>query len=212
MNNMEKIKVVLADDHKVFLDGLESIFRGHEEIEVVGLATHGQQVLSLVRSCQPQVVVLDIGMPGLDGVEATRRIIQEFPSVSILILSVNGEIAYIRKLKEMGVHGYLLKETDKWELERAVKILSSGGMYFSAAVREIESLAKTRSGEAQPVEFTKKEKLVLGGLAKGWGNEEIANDLAVQVSTIETHLKNIREKTGISGQRALVKYAIEGGY
>ena len=207
---MKKISIILADDHRVFLEGLEAMFNNHPDIVVVGTATHGDQVLALLRSHpETQVVVLDIGMPGMDGVATTRQILQHHRDVAILILSMHGEHAYVRSLRELGVHGYLLKEDDKSELEAAIKALADGREYFS---KKVTGIARTIPPVQEPVlvvKFTKRETEVMNGLAEGWDNQRIADEMCVENSTVETHLKSIRVKTGLGSARALVKFAIE---
>jgi DNA-binding NarL/FixJ family response regulator len=209
---MKKISIILADDHKVFLDGLEAMFKVHPDIEIVGTATQGAQVLSLLRTIPTQVVVMDISMPGKDGVETSRQILEDHPDVAILILSMHGEHAYVKSLREMGVHGYLLKEEDKSELEAAIKALAAGREYFSRKVIEISRSIKTSTAVAEEVKFTKRESEVMNGLSKGWENQKIADAMGVEMSTVETHLKSIRVKTGLGSARALVKYAIDRGF
>lgn len=209
---MKKIRIILADDHLVFLEGLEAVFKIHPNIEVVGRATHGDQVLSLLRTVDAQVVVLDISMPGKDGVETTKEILKSFPDVAILILSMHGEQAYVRNLRELGVHGYLLKEEDKSELESAVMALACGKEYFSSKVVGIARSPKPALDSEENVKFTKRETEVMNGLAEGWENQKIADAMTVEISTVETHMKSIRAKTGLGSARALVKYAIHKGY
>lgn len=209
---MKSISVILADDHRVFLEGMEAMFKNHPDIEVVGTATHGEQVLSLLRTVPAQVVVLDIGMPGMDGVATTRKILAHHRDVAILILSMHGEHAYVRNLREIGVHGYLLKEDDKSELEAAIKALAYGREYFSRKVTEIARAIPPAAGPESDVKFTKRESEVMNGLAEGWDNQRIADEMCVENSTIETHLKKIRFKLDLSSARALVKWAIDHGY
>jgi two-component system nitrate/nitrite response regulator NarL len=207
---MSKIQIIIADDHKVVLDGLEAMINTQSDIEVVGRAIQGEQVLSLLRTVPAQVVVLDIGMPGLDGVETARQILEKHPQVAILILSMHGEHAYVRNLRELGVQGYLLKEEEGTEVLNAIRALADGREYFSRKVIEISRSIK--STHAWEIKFTKRETEVLHGLAHGWENHRIADDMGVEVSTVETHLKSIRVKTSLGSARALVRYAIDNGY
>jgi DNA-binding NarL/FixJ family response regulator len=209
---MKKIRILLVDDHRVFLDGLEAMFRDHLDIEVVGTATSGKQALAMLKAAQPDVLVLDIGLLDMSGVDVAKEVLKQFPDVAILVLSMHGEQAYVRNLRDLGVHGYLLKEADKAELEAAIKALGDGREYFSRQVTEIFRTAKTGASTTQEVKFTKREMGVLDGLAQGWENQAIADQMGVEVSTVETHLKSIRVKTGLSSARALVKYAIDAGF
>ncbi len=209
---MKKISTILADDHRVFLEGLEAVFRNHPDIEVVGTATSGHQVMALLRTIPTQVVVLDIGMPEMNGVETTKEILKSFPNTAILILSMHGEHAYVKNLRELGVHGYLLKEEDKSELEAAIKALASGREYFSRKVIEISRSVSPRPEANEDVKFTRRETEVMNGLAEGWENQKIADAMGVEMSTVETHLKSIRVKTSLGSARALVKFAIDRGF
>ncbi len=209
---MKKINIILADDHRVFLEGLEAVFKIHPDIEVVGTATHGAQVLALLRTIPVEVVVLDIGMPGMDGVETAKEILKNFPDVAILILSMHGEHAYVKNLRELGVHGYLLKEEDKSELEAAIKALAAGREYFSRKVTEIARTPKPVEVQGEMPKFTRRETEVMNGLAEGWENQKIADAMTVEISTVETHMKSIRAKTGLGSARSLVKYAIDLGF
>jgi two-component system, NarL family, nitrate/nitrite response regulator NarL len=210
---MSTVNIVIADDHKVVLDGLEAILRTQPDFEVVGRAIHGEQVLALLRSRTVNVVVLDIAMKdGMDGVETARQILDKHTHVSVLMLSMHGEYAYVRNLKDLGVHGYLLKEEEGTELIAAVRALADGREYFSRKVNEISRSMNPSKSTVGEVKFTKREKEVLAGLAQGWENQRIADGMGVEISTVETHLKSIRVKTGIGSGRGLVRFAIDGGF
>lgn len=210
---MNKIHIIIADDHKVVLDGLEAMLGAQPDIEVVGRATHGEQVLSLLRTVAVDVVVLDISMPGrIDGVETARQILETHPHVAILILSMHGEHAYVRNLRDMGVQGYLLKEEEVTEVVAAIKALADGREYFSRKVIEIARSVRNSQATAGEIKFTKRETEVLHGLARGWDNQRIADDMGVEISTIETHLRSVRAKTGLGSGRALVRWTIDQGY
>lgn len=209
---MNKIKVLLADDHKVFLDGLESVLCIEPEFEIVGVATHEKQVMGFLRSTTPHVLVLDISMPGVDGIEIAQQVLKQYPDIAILMLSFSAEASHILKLREMGVQGYLIKSSDSSEVKAAIRALANGQEYFSREVLEIARASRQKVTAPSPLQFTKKEEEVLDGLAEGWDNHKIADEMTVEMSTVDTHLKNIRHKLEIGSARALVKYAIENGY
>jgi DNA-binding NarL/FixJ family response regulator len=209
---MNRIKIILADDHKVFLDGLESVFQGEQEFEIVGVATHDKQVMGILRSTQPDVLVLDISMPGVDGIEVARQVMEQYPNVAIMMLSFSAEPSHILKLREMGIQGYLIKSSDSSEVKLAIRTLANGQEYFSREVLEIARAGKQRKQEPLSLKFTKKEEDVLDGLAEGLDNQQIADQMQVEISTVETHLKNIRTKSGLPGARALVRFAMLNNY
>lgn len=209
---MKKIRVILADDHKVFLEGLEAILKDHPDIEIVGTAHHGHTVLALLRTTIVDVVLLDISMPELDGIETTKIILRDFPDVKILILSMHSDPTYVRNLRDLGVHGYLLKEADRTELEEAIKTLDKGREFFSIKVTQIARSSPKTLGQETDIKFTKRETEVMNGLAEGWENQKIADAMHVEMSTVETHLKSIRAKTGLGSARALVRWAIDHGF
>lgn len=209
---MEKIKVILADDHTVVLDGLQAVLREQSDIEVVGIATHGEQALALLRSSEPDVVVLDISMPGLNGKDTARDILKKHPKTKVLILSMHSEYSFIRALREMQVHGYLLKGSSSKELLDAIRSLAAGRDYFSREVNDIyRNGPKSESSGVMP-HFTKREKEVLGWLAKGLDNPDIADKMCVGLATVESHMRSLRSKVNQSGARALVVFAIENGF
>jgi two-component system, NarL family, nitrate/nitrite response regulator NarL len=209
---MNKIKVLLADDHKVFLDGLESVLALEPEFEIVGVATHDKQVMGILRSSTPNVMVLDISMPGVDGIEIAQQVLRQYPDVAILMLSFSAEASHIIKLREMGVQGYLIKSSDSSEVKKAIRTLANGQEFFSSEVLAIARAGRNKATITSPLQFTRKEEEVLDGLAEGWDNHKIADEMTVEMSTVETHLKNIRHKTEIGSARALVKFAIDNGY
>ncbi|MFN8396600.1 MAG: response regulator transcription factor [Bacteroidia bacterium] len=209
---MEKIKVILADDHTVVLDGLQAVLRDQPDIEVVGIATHGEQALALLRSTEPDVVVLDISMPGLNGKDTAREILKKHPKTKVLILSMHAEYSYIRALREMHVHGYLLKGSSSKEVLDAIRSLAEGRDYFSREVNEIYRTGPKPTSNGEMPHFTKREKEVLSWLAKGLDNPDIADKMCVGLATVESHMRSLRSKINQSGARALVVFAIENGF
>jgi DNA-binding NarL/FixJ family response regulator len=198
---MKKIKTILADDHCVFLETLEVAFANHPMIEVVGTATNGNRVISLLDIIPADVVVLDISMPEKNGIETAREILKKFRRTKVLLLSMINDYTYIKNVKGIGVHGYLHKGASKSELESAIIAVGLGGEFFKLPV----------PGPRPPVDpndFTPREWQVLGYFAKGWGNPQMATALDIKTSTVDEHIKNIRLKTGLGSARELVWFAI----
>ena len=208
---MEKIKMILADDHQLFMEGLEAMFNEHPKIKIVGKATQGGQVIALLEADDNvDVIVMDISMPGLNGLETTRRIRKNYPEIAVLILTQYDERSYIKGLIDLGVRGYVLKKETGQKLTEAILSVADGNIYFSKRVIEV-----AWSPERNPTViegFTQRERDVLHCLAMAWDNNKIAAKLAVKASTIDAHLKGIRAKSGLGTGRELVRFAICQGY
>lgn len=206
------INVLIADDHKIVLDGLSSIISSHEQMSVVCEATNGRQVLDMLATKEVDVAVLDIEMPELNGVELTKIMVDKYPQIRILILTMYNEIGFIRRVIEAGAHGYVLKEHGKYELIEAILKIHSGEEYFGVDVANtlISSMKSTTiNGE---IKLTKREIEVLKLIANGKTTPIISNELFIAHTTVETHRRNLIEKTGVSNSKGLVKFAIENGY
>lgn len=206
------IKIIIADDHQIVLDGLVSIIHNDNEVEIIAMALNGTQVIELLQKNEVDIVVLDIEMPLMDGVETTRIIRKDYPNVKILILTMYNEIGFIRRIVEVGAHGYILKNKGKEELVSAIKTIYNGEEYFGEAVTKtmVSSMrVKDISGE---IRLTKKEIEVLRLIACGDTTPIISEKLFIAHSTVETHRRNLIEKTGAKNSKGLVKFAVEKGY
>ncbi|MDY8136081.1 response regulator transcription factor [Aquimarina sp. 2201CG5-10] len=206
------IKIIIADDHRIVLEGLSSLVELANDIKIVGLANNGQEIIDLLNSQEVDIVVSDIEMPIMDGVEVTRSIRNQFPKVKILILTMYSSIGFIRKILEIGAHGYILKNKGKEELIDAIKTIYDGGEYFGREIEKTlrESLKKENVFDI--VKLTKREIDVLKLIAKGDTTPIISEKLFIAHSTVETHRRNLIEKTGVKNSKGLVKYAFENGY
>jgi len=212
VDNM-KIRVVLVDDHPLVLDGISARLEGEESLEVVGMANDGKQALKLAAEVKPDVVLMDVSMPVMNGFEATERFREEQPGIKVLILSMHDDREYIVKLIKCGAAGYVLKDVSSEELISAIETIYRGGTYFSsgasqALFSQFEQVAPVAVEEEQEP-LTGREKDVLKLVAEGNSNKEIARELDISVRTVETHRQNIKNKLDIHTAAGLTRYAIE---
>ncbi|WP_299273554.1 response regulator transcription factor [uncultured Psychroserpens sp.] len=205
------IKIVIADDHEIVLDGLTSLISPNDGIEIVGKANNGKDVIPIIRENDIDVAVLDINMPKMDGVELTNYIRSEFPNVKILILTMYKEVKFIKRVLEVGAHGYILKNKGKEELVTAIQTVYEDGEYIGDDIKDalISSLRSTNVyGQ---IRLTQREKEVLKLIAKGLSTPKIAAQLSRAESTINSHRKHLIEKTGVKNSKELIIFAIENG-
>jgi DNA-binding NarL/FixJ family response regulator len=209
------IQVLLVDDHKMMREGLRALMSGVPDIKVVGEASDGRTALDLVRTLAPDVVVLDVGMPELNGVETARRIRAEHKRVKVIALSTHSDKRYVHHMLEAGACGYVLKMGAHEELVRAVRAASQGRTYLSP---EIAGYIVERStqphGVSAPSAFSmlgSREREVLQLVAEGKTSGETAKQMHISVKTVETHRRNIVQKLGLHGTAELTKYAIREG-
>jgi len=209
-------RIVLADDHVMFRQGIKRIIEETEGLEVVGEASDGFELLQLLKNLQPDMVLLDISMPNIRGIEATREIKSLYPNVKVLILTMHRKKEYLYHAISAGAQGYLLKEDSDVELFSAVKTIRKGSFYVTRllAGELAEDIAHMYKGNAelpsQPL--TTREREVLKLIAEGKSNKEIANLLFISARTAENHRANIMRKLNLSKTADIVKYAILKGY
>jgi two-component system response regulator NreC len=210
---MEKIRVFLVDDHTVVRQGLRRILESDEEIEIVGEAGDGRTAIDLVQKLRPHVVVMDVAMPELNGIEATRQILKRVEGAKVLVLSMHGDDVYVRQALKAGARGYLLKDSEDLDLIKAVKAVRAGGSFFSPPVSKVVLsgyLGDKVDGDAEDsvARLTDREREVLQLIAEGKTNKEVAHALTVSVNTVETHRKHIMEKLDLHNTAELVRFAI----
>jgi two-component system response regulator NreC len=210
---MEKIRVFLVDDHTVVRQGLRRILESDEEIEIVGEAGDGRTAIDLVQKLRPHVVVMDVAMPELNGIEATRQILKRVEGAKVLVLSMHGDDVYVRQALKAGARGYLLKDSEDLDLIKAVKAIRAGGSFFSPPVSKVVLsgyLGDKVDGDAVDgvARLTDREREVLQLIAEGKTNKEVAHALSVSVNTVETHRKHIMEKLDLHNTAELVRFAI----
>lgn len=210
------IKVLIADDHKIVLDGLVSLINEHRDMNVVGQATDGRSVVTLAMETDPDVVVMDLTMPILNGIDATRMIIQNAPDIRVIALSMHSEKRFIRAALKAGASGYLVKENAFDELVSAIRAVKDSKNYLCPVATKIMMLdylhhIKAEGNFTDRDILTPREREILQLLAEGRKTREIAGDLNVSVKTVETHRKNIMDKLDVRSIAELTRYAIREG-
>jgi two-component system NarL family response regulator len=209
------IRILLADDHQMLRDGLSSILASENDLEVVGEAGDGRTAVSMSRTLVPDVVVMDIAMPDLNGVEATRQIKRENPNVKVVALSMYPDRRYVIGMLEAGASGYVLKASAYDELSRAVRVVSQGKKYLSPDITGVVVDANVRSAPTADTSPYKtlgpREREIVQLLAEGHTSPQIAQQLHISTATVDTHRRNIMKKLGIHTVVELTKYAIREG-
>lgn len=211
---MKPIRVVLADDHALVRAGIRSLLKELEGVQVVGEATDGREAFQLVKRKQPDIVLMDIAMPGMNGLEAARRILKVYPEVRVVILSMHANEEYVRQALRVGVSGYLIKDAATSELEIAVRAVSRGETYLSpAAAKHVVRKYKQRlAGRVRAYDrLTPRQREILQLIAEGRTTKEIASILDISLKTAETHRIQLMERLDIRDVAGLVRYAIRIG-
>ena len=210
-----KIRVLLVDDHAIIREGLRSLLEKQPEMEVVADTDDGRKAFEFVRELLPDIIIMDITMRGLNGIEATRRIIAEFPAVKVIALSIHSKRRYVADMLSAGASGYILKECLFDELVQAIKAVVAGGRYLSPKITDVvvSDYVKHLSATADsPFEALKtREREVLQLVAEGKSTKQIALDLHVSTKTIEANRRQIMEKLDIHSVAELTKYAVREG-
>ena len=200
------IKLILADDHKLFREGVRSILENVDEIQIVDEVDNGRALINSLRVKQTDMVILDISMPGISGIEACRLIHKAYPCLKILILSMHGEESFVRSAIEAGASGYLPKEIDHTELIEAILTINKGGSYFS---KDISSKLISSFLTKDKQHLTPREKEIIVLVCDGLSNKEIADKLSISVRTVDCHKNNILQKLGLKSSVDLVKYGLK---
>jgi DNA-binding NarL/FixJ family response regulator len=209
------VKIILADDHRIMREGLRALLEKEAGIEVIAEADNGRTTVELSRELNPDVVVIDIGMPDLNGIDATRQIVSEAPAVKVIALSMHSDRKFVREMLSAGASGYLLKDSAFEELGTALATVINNQTYLSPKIAD--TVVKDYLGKVEPKEskvspaLTKREREVLQLIAEGKTTKDIASQLYVSIKTIETHRKQIMDKVGLNSVAELTKYAIREG-
>jgi DNA-binding NarL/FixJ family response regulator len=207
------IKVILVDDHKMFREGLKFALSQMDGIEVIGEASDGKQFLEVLEHKKPDVVLMDISMPKMDGVEATENALRIDPEIKIITLSMFSDADYYQKMVSVGTKGFLVKETGIEELKNAIQIVHEGGTYFSQQLLQniISNISNptVRSSRTKVVDLTRREEEVLELICKGYSNKEVADALFISQKTVEGHKSNLMEKTNTKSAINLMLFAIK---
>ncbi len=207
------IRIIIADDHKIVRDGLSLLIERQHGLELVGQAENGRKAVELVREKQPDVVIMDLSMPEMNGIDAASEIVEENPRCKVIILSMHADKRFVNGALQAGVSGFLLKECAFKELNNAVQAVCNNQTYLSPQVAHtvINDYRMHLLSANKEEKLTTRERAVLQLLAEGYSTREIASKLNVSVKTIEARRRNIMDKLGISSVAGLVKYAIREG-
>ena len=204
-----KIKLIIADDHLLFIDGLQSLLKDEEQISVVDIANDGKELLDILQKQTPDTILLDINMPKLNGLEATKYIKHSHPSIKIIILSTYNEDHLVEKSKEYGANGYLLKNCTKAELLQSIFLVSAGHSCFPYRDPKTSNEFDTSDNFLKSYDLTKREVEIIQLIKTHHTNQQIADKLFLSIYTVETHRKNIMHKLGFKHPSALMKFILE---
>ncbi|MEP4533621.1 MAG: response regulator transcription factor [Cyclobacteriaceae bacterium] len=207
------IKLLLVDDHELFLEGIISLIEGEEFVQIMGTAANGKLALEAIRQEQPDVLITDLSMPVMGGIELVKTVKEEFPDIKILVLTMHNDRPTISEIMMAEAEGYVLKNTDRDELIKAVKKVSDGGTFYCNEVTEVllERLMEQKRKEEIKISLTEREQEVLKLIAEEMSSEEIANQLFISRRTVETHRKNMLKKTEVNTVIGLLKYGVRYG-
>lgn len=210
------IRIILADDHTIIRSGLRLLLEQQPDFKVVAEANDGREAVQLVSKHRPEVAVLDIGMPQLNGIEATRQIVAEGSPTQVVILSMHSDEGYVLRALKAGARAYILKNSAEADLIRAVQAVAEGKSFFSPVISKMlledyMRQVRTKSVEDSYDLLTPREREILQLLAEGHTNKEVANSLNLSLHTVETHRANILEKLNLHGTPELILYAVRKG-
>jgi two-component system response regulator NreC len=210
----DQIRVLIVDDHTIVRSGVRLLLEGEPDIEVVGEGLDGSQALALVENLRPHVVLMDIAMPGMDGLEATRQIKVRWPDINVLVLTMHRTEDYFFEMLKIGASGYVLKSAETGELVSAVRVVARGEVYlYPTMARQLvqDYLVRVGGSDAVHPSLSPREKEILQLLAEGYSNNEIAEKLVISPSTVHTHRSNLMFKLDLSNRRELIQYARKRG-
>ncbi len=212
-----KLRIIIAEDHETVRDGLKLIIESQDDMEVVGEAGDGREAIRLAEELKPDIVLMDVSMPVLNGLTASAKLNRILPDIKILTLTRHTDEAYLQELLEAGVSGYVLKQSASTELLRAIRAVAAGDKYLDPAItgkifnNYTEKTAKMR-GEMHGAKLTGRESETLRLIALGYSNREIAEQFDLSVKTIETHKANAQKKLDINSRKEIISYAILQGW
>lgn len=210
----DQLRVLIADDHTIVRSGVRLLLEAESEFLVVGEALNGEEALTMAESLQPDVILMDIAMPGVDGLQATRQIKARWPEIKVLVLTMHRSEEYFFEMLKAGASGYILKGAETGDLIHAVRVVGQGEvfLYPTMASKLVGDYLNRvdKDGEANPT-LSQREKEILRMLAEGYSNKEIAEELVVSPSTVHSHRSNLMNKLGMGNRRELIQYARQRG-
>lgn len=217
MNTMSNIKVLIVDDHRLLRDGLAALLKQAPDIEIVGSVPSGEEAINIFPTLRPDVILMDIMMGGMTGIEATRWVKEQDSQVKVILISSEIKKELVTAGIQCGIDGYLPKDVDFNVLCDAIRTVRGGGRYFNEAITNLvfedfyqkKKLTNTQGKVTLPNDLTKREQEVLALVASGKSNQEVADDLFISIKTVDTHKNHILDKLGLKNTAELVKYAIK---
>ena len=207
MTDTDLTRVVVVDDHPMVAEGIEALLESYDDIEVLATLSDGHQIIEQLDALSPDLILMDLNMPGMNGLSATEIILERRPETRILLLSMHDTPEYIRSALSHGAKGYCLKDVPTEEIKHAIDVVMGGGRYLCNGAEDAMSASVPNARE----QLTNREQTILLQLASGKSNKAVANTLDISVRTVETHRKNIKRKLGISSTAGLTRYALENG-
>jgi len=207
---MEKIRIIIADDHQLFRNGLKILLNAFPEFEVTAEASNGVEFLRILQDTKAEIVLMDINMPEMDGIEATRKGLKICPGLDIIALSMYGEEEYYNKMVDSGAKGFILKDSDISEVKEAILTVRKGGNYFSQELLyHVIQRIKHRESENKSANLSKREREILLKICEGLSNQEIAETLFISKRTVDKHRANLLGKTNSKNTASLILFAIK---
>lgn len=204
---MNKTRILIVDDHQLVIDGLKAFFENSEEFQVIGEANNGEEAINCAQILGPEVILMDIDMPVLSGIQATQEIKRNLPEIKILIISMHDEKSLIKKLMEMGVDGYLLKNSSRNEVFDAIETVLKDEKYFSEDVLISVKGEKNKLYEKDEDDLTEREIEIIKLISQGMTNKDIGEELNISHRTVDTHRTNLMKKLEVTNVAGLIRYA-----
>jgi len=214
---MKRISVLLAEDHTIVRQGLRLLIEADSDIEIVGEAKTGREAVQMTADLRPEVIVMDIAMPLLNGIQATRQILKAFPATKVLILSAHSDPDYVEQVLKAGAMGYLVKQSSGEVVAKAIRELQKGKPFFTPSIAKYlkEGYQKSSDGvglqKKSNIELTSREAELLQLIAEGQANKQVASELGISIKTVEKHRQHLMEKLGIHDIAGLTRFAIAAG-